>query len=99
MKHELMKLPFTSLEPLMSNETLEYHHGKHHNTYVTNLNNLIVGTEFENMSLEDIIKKSGSWFSYDGTNLAQGLDSTVDVLNDNLELKDIIELKIKNDDI
>ena len=58
MKHELMKLPFTSLEPLMSNETLEYHHGKHHNTYVTNLNNLIVGTEFENMSLEDIIKKS-----------------------------------------
>ena len=58
MKHELMKLPFTSLEPLMSNETLEYHHGKHHNTYVTNLNNLIAGTEFENMSLEDIIKKS-----------------------------------------
>ena len=58
MKHELMKLPFTSLEPLMSNETLEYHHGKHHNTYVTNLNNLIVGTEFENMNLEDIIKKS-----------------------------------------
>ena len=48
---------------------------------------------------KDIIKKSGSWFSYEGTNLAQGLDSTVDVLNDNLELKDIIELKIKNDDI
>ncbi|WP_198304738.1 superoxide dismutase [Arcobacter vandammei] len=58
MKHELMKLPFTSLAPLMSDETLEYHHGKHHNTYVTNLNNLIPGTEFENLSLEDIIKKS-----------------------------------------
>jgi superoxide dismutase, Fe-Mn family len=58
MKHELMKLPFTSLAPLMSDETLEYHHGKHHNTYVTNLNNLIPGTEFENMSLEDIVKKS-----------------------------------------
>ena len=58
MKHELMKLPYASLAPLMSDETLEYHHGKHHNTYVTNLNNLIVGTEFENMNLEDIIKKS-----------------------------------------
>ncbi len=58
MKHELMKLPFTSLAPLMSDETLEYHHGKHHNTYVTNLNNLIPGTEFENLSLEDIVKKS-----------------------------------------
>ena len=41
MKHELMKLPYASLAPLMSDETLEYHHGKHHNTYVTNLNNLI----------------------------------------------------------
>jgi len=58
MKFELMKLPYTSLAPLMSNETLEYHHGKHHQTYVNNLNNLIVGTEFEGMSLEDIIKKS-----------------------------------------
>ncbi|MDX4057656.1 superoxide dismutase [Aliarcobacter skirrowii] len=58
MKHELMKLPYASLAPLMSDETLEYHHGKHHNTYVTNLNNLIAGTKFEDMSLEDIIKNS-----------------------------------------
>ena len=57
MKHELMKLPFTSLEPLMSNEDFRISPcSKHHNTYVTNLNNLIAGTEFENMSLEDIIK-------------------------------------------
>ena len=56
MKHELMKLPYASLAPLMSDETLEYHHGKHHNTYVTNLNNLIAGTKFEEMSLEDIVK-------------------------------------------
>jgi Fe-Mn family superoxide dismutase len=42
----------------MSAETLEYHHDKHHQAYVTNLNNLIPGTEYENMSLEDIIKKA-----------------------------------------
>jgi Fe-Mn family superoxide dismutase len=42
----------------MSQETLEYHYGKHHQTYVTNLNNLIEGTEFADMALEDIIKKS-----------------------------------------
>jgi Fe-Mn family superoxide dismutase len=42
----------------MSEETLEYHYGKHHQTYVTNLNKLIPGTEFENLSLEEIVKKS-----------------------------------------
>ena len=41
-----------------SPETLEFHYGKHHQTYVTNLNNLIPGTEFENLSLEEIVKKS-----------------------------------------
>lgn len=60
MKHELPPLPYAmdALAPHISAETLEYHYGKHHKTYVTNLNNLIVGTEFENASLEDIIKKS-----------------------------------------
>jgi len=60
MAHELPKLPYeiNALEPHISKETLEFHHGKHHQTYVTNLNNLIGGTEFENMSLEDIVKKS-----------------------------------------
>ena len=60
MAHELPNLPFemTALEPHISKETLEYHHGKHHNAYVTKLNAGIQGTEFESMSLEDIVKKS-----------------------------------------
>lgn len=59
---ELPKLPYekNALEPYISAETLEYHYGKHHQAYVTNLNNLIVWTEFENMSLEEIIKKSSA---------------------------------------
>lgn len=57
---ELPKLPYEldALQPYISKETLEYHHGKHHKAYVDNLNKLVVGTEFENMSLEDIIKKA-----------------------------------------
>jgi Fe-Mn family superoxide dismutase len=60
MEHTLPPLPYPmdALAPTISQETLEYHYGKHHATYVTNLNNLIKGTEFENMSLEEIIKKS-----------------------------------------
>ncbi|MDD5769808.1 MAG: Fe-Mn family superoxide dismutase [Candidatus Gracilibacteria bacterium] len=60
MKHELPKLPYeiNALEPFISAETLEFHYGKHHKTYVDNLNNLIIGTEFENISLEEIIKKA-----------------------------------------
>jgi Fe-Mn family superoxide dismutase len=50
--------PMDALQPFISKETLEYHYGKHHQAYVTNLNNLIPGTEFEKMSLEDIIMKS-----------------------------------------
>ncbi|NQV16403.1 superoxide dismutase [Fe], partial [bacterium] len=62
MKHELPALPYAqdALEPVISAETLDYHYGKHHNAYVTNLNNLIPGTEFENLSLEDIIKKASA---------------------------------------
>ncbi|HSO80065.1 MAG TPA: Fe-Mn family superoxide dismutase [Chromatiaceae bacterium] len=60
MTHALPALPYAldALAPTLSQETLEYHYGKHHQTYVTNLNNLIPGTEFEAMSLEDIIMKS-----------------------------------------
>ena len=60
MEHTLPALPYAidALAPHLSRETLEYHHGKHHNAYVVNLNNLKKNTEFENMSLEEIIKKS-----------------------------------------
>ncbi|MBI4292884.1 MAG: superoxide dismutase [Fe] [Betaproteobacteria bacterium] len=60
MEHKLPQLPYAmdALQPHISKETLEYHFGKHHQTYVTNLNNLIKGTEFESMSLEDIVRKS-----------------------------------------
>ena len=62
MSHKLPDLPYTldALEPYISRETLEFHYGKHHNAYVTNLNNLITGTEYENLSLEDIILKAPS---------------------------------------
>ncbi|MDD2761083.1 MAG: superoxide dismutase [Fe] [Methylomonas sp.] len=60
MAFELPALPYANdaLAPHISPETIEYHYGKHHQTYVTNLNNLVPGTEFEGMSLEDIVKKS-----------------------------------------
>ncbi|QNM95804.1 superoxide dismutase [Chitinimonas koreensis] len=60
MEHKLPELPYAldALAPHMSKETLEYHYGKHHQTYITNLNNLIKGTELENASLEEIVKKA-----------------------------------------
>ncbi|HHH19768.1 MAG TPA: superoxide dismutase [Campylobacterales bacterium] len=61
MTHQLMELPYSNLnalEPYISRETLQYHHGKHHQAYVNNLNKLIVGTEFEEMPLEEIITKA-----------------------------------------
>lgn len=60
MAFTLPELPYAkdALVPHMSQETLEYHHGKHHNAYVNNLNNLIKGTKHENMSLEEIILSS-----------------------------------------
>lgn len=56
----LKDLPYAkdALAPHISEETMEFHHGKHVLAYVNNTNNLIAGTEFENMSLEDIIRKS-----------------------------------------
>lgn len=60
MAFTLPELPYAknALAPYMSEETLNFHHGKHHNAYVTNLNNLIPGTKYEKMSLEEIILSS-----------------------------------------
>jgi Fe-Mn family superoxide dismutase len=60
MEHQLPPLPYAkdALAPVISAETIEYHYGKHHQTYVTNLNNLIKGTEYENATLEEIVMKS-----------------------------------------
>jgi len=60
MEHSLPQLPFAmdALIPHMSKETLEYHYVKHHQAYVTNLNNLIKGTDYENLDLADIVKKA-----------------------------------------
>lgn len=60
MKFELPALPYPidALEPFISVRTLEFHHGKHHQAYVNNLNNLVPGTPFENASLEEIVMKA-----------------------------------------
>jgi Fe-Mn family superoxide dismutase len=60
MSFTLPELPYAydALGPYMSKETLEFHHDKHHQAYVTNGNNLLKGTEFENASLEDVVKGS-----------------------------------------
>lgn len=60
MAFELPKLPYAydALEPIITKQTLEFHHDKHHAAYVNNLNNLIQGTEFENADIVDIILKS-----------------------------------------
>ncbi len=66
MEHKLPELAYAkdALLPHISPETLEFHYGKHHATYVANLNKLIPGTEFENLSLEEIVKKaSGGIFN------------------------------------
>ena len=54
----LISLPYASLEPVISDHTLSFHHGKHLQTYVDNLNKLIAGTEFEGKSLEEIIRSA-----------------------------------------
>ena len=60
MKYELITLPYeaNALEPIISKETLGFHHGKHLNAYVNNLNAAIEGTPFEEMPLEEIVKQS-----------------------------------------
>jgi superoxide dismutase, Fe-Mn family len=61
MEHKLPALPFAkdALAPIISAETIDFHYGKHHATYVANLNKLVPNTEFENLTLEQIVKKAG----------------------------------------
>ncbi|GHT12257.1 superoxide dismutase [Fe] [Bacteroidia bacterium] len=75
-KFELVKLPYSTdaLEPVISKQTIEFHHGKHLQTYVNNLNNLIQGTKFENANLETIVKESdGAIFNNAGQILNHNL--------------------------
>ena len=70
----LIDLPYKSLAPVISDKTLSFHHGKHLQGYVDNLNKLIAGTEFETMSLEEIVKKSsGAVFNNAGQILNHNL--------------------------
>ena len=76
MKFELIQLPYAAnaLEPVISKETIEFHHGKHLQTYVNNLNNLIQGTKFENATLEQIVAESdGAIFNNAGQVLNHAL--------------------------
>ena len=71
---KLIDLPYKSLAPVISDETLSFHHGKHLQGYVDNLNKLIAGTEFETMPLEEIVKKSsGAMFNNAGQILNHNL--------------------------
>ncbi|MAD36655.1 superoxide dismutase [Tistrella sp.] len=80
MAFELPALPYdkTALEPHISAQTFEFHHGKHHNTYVVNLNKLVEGTDLADASLEDIIVKSRGDAAKAGVfnNAAQGWNHT-----------------------
>jgi superoxide dismutase, Fe-Mn family len=60
MEHKLPELPYarSALAPHISEETLDFHYGKHHNAYVTNLNKLVPGSEYEGLDLEAIIRKA-----------------------------------------
>ena len=76
MKYELIKLPYATdaLEPVISKQTIEFHHGKHLQTYVDNLNKLIQGTKFETAELETIVKESeGAIFNNAGQILNHNL--------------------------
>lgn len=76
MKHELIKLPYlvTALHPVISGTTIDFHHGKHLQTYVNNLNNLIAGTKYENATLEEIVAEAnGALFNNAGQVLNHNL--------------------------
>lgn len=92
MTHTLMKLPFdeSALEPYISKETLQYHHGKHHAGYINKLNTLIKDTSYAQMALEEIIKKAdGGIFNnasqvYNHDFYFKGMSSKPSTLSDTL---------------
>jgi Fe-Mn family superoxide dismutase len=84
MEHTLPALPFAmdALAPHMSKETFEYHYAKHHQAYVTNLNNLIKGTDFESKSLKTAFQTSAVGnFGSGWTWLVKKTDGSVDIVN------------------
>ena len=93
MKHVLMNLPYAqdALEPLMSKETLQFHYGKHHQTYVNKLNELIENTKYQDLSLLEIIADSeGGIFNnaaqvYNHNFFWNGLTPTQEAVSSKLE--------------
>ena len=79
MSFELPALPYAkdALAPHISAETIEYHYGKHHQTYVTNLNNLIKGTAFEGKPLEEIIRSSEGGVFNNAAQVANRLEKSL----------------------
>ena len=73
MSFELPSLPYANdaLAPYMSSETLDFHHGKHHQTYVTNLNNLLKDHELQSSSLEDIVVKTSKMLRWQAFSIMQ----------------------------
>ena len=78
MAFELPKLPYSlkALAPMISEETMQYHYGKHHQTYINNLNALIVGKPYEHMMLEDIVMMSAGFDQPVFNNAAQAWNHT-----------------------
>jgi len=90
----LTNLPFekTALEPYISAETIDFHYGKHHQTYVDNLNKLIVWTDFENKDLETIIKTS-TWGIFNNAAQVYNHSFYWECLKKDISLNDFSEIK------
>ena len=76
--YKLIELPYTSLAPVISDQTLAFHHGKHLQTYVDNLNKLVAGTEFDGKSLEEIVV-----ISSDSSSVIPGLTGNLKAIFNN----------------
>jgi len=90
----ITNLPFekTALEPYISAETIDFHYGKHHQTYVDNLNKLIVWTDFENLDLETIIKTS-TWGIFNNSAQVYNHSFYWECLKKDISLNDFPEIK------